>query len=53
VVSIQNDKDNVKNLLNGLKALENQVNAQSGKKIPVDIAKLLLDDIKYLTEFYQ
>ncbi|MFE5322068.1 polysaccharide lyase family 8 super-sandwich domain-containing protein [Paenibacillus sp. NPDC056579] len=34
--------------LNGLKALENEVNAQSGKKIDAGFAKLLLEQINYL-----
>ncbi|WP_404455541.1 DNRLRE domain-containing protein [Virgibacillus necropolis] len=41
-----------KQIINGLNALENQVQAQSGKKIQASFAELLLEDISYLKRSY-
>lgn len=48
VQHIQSKQDDNGTVLNGLKALENEVKAQEGKKIDEDGAKLLLEDISYL-----
>ncbi|MEH6994974.1 polysaccharide lyase family 8 super-sandwich domain-containing protein [Neobacillus drentensis] len=41
-------KETSKQLLNGLKALQNEIQTQSDKKINKEFAKLFLDDITYL-----
>ncbi|GMX61942.1 hypothetical protein Elgi_17460 [Paenibacillus elgii] len=38
---------NVKTILNGLKALENEVQAKSGKKMDMSFAKIMLAEIAY------
>ena len=48
VKSIQKDEGDTKKVLNGLKALRNEVEAQSGKKISSDFAALLLKSIEYI-----
>lgn len=48
VARIQEEQNNNGKERNGLTALENEVQAQSGKHIDPKFAKLLLDDIRYL-----
>ncbi|NOU71977.1 carbohydrate-binding protein [Paenibacillus sp. LMG 31458] len=48
VDAVQNQQSDSTNVLNGLNALEHEVQAQSGKKINAEFADLLLSDIAYL-----
>jgi hypothetical protein len=46
--NIQKHADDANQILNGLNALENEVQAQSGNKIDASFARMLLADIAYL-----
>ena len=52
VKSIQKDGGDTKKVLNGLKALRNEVEAQAGKKISSDFSALLLIDIECIESLY-